>query len=289
MKNSLKSLGMLIFSTLILSNCSQLNQVKQMSKAKKPTASITNVQFKNASFTGIDLAFVVKLENPNPIAVSLSSLDFNFKVNGHSFVKGLQEKKLTLAKNGSSTIEIPISLNFNELYNTVKSVKNSDESTFFMAFGFAFAVPILGETRIPVEKSGVLPTIKLPSVSVKGLKLEKIGFTRAEMELKLEFENPNSFDINLNKFNYDFEVSGKSWAKGALTSISKATSKSRSEITIPVKLDFSQVGMTVYGMLTGNDKIEYNFKSDFNLDTSLPYLKSVDFPFDSKGFLDILK
>ncbi len=289
MKNSLKTLGLLTLSAFVLGSCSQLKQVKNMAKAKKPTASITNVQFKNASFTGIDLAFDVKLENPNPIAVSLSSFDFDFKVNGNSFVKGLQDKKMTLAKNGSSTIEIPVSLNFNELYSSVKSVKDSDESTFDMACGFAFDVPILGETRIPVEKSGVLPTIKLPSVSVKGLKLDKMGFTGAEMELKLEFENPNSFDINLNKFDYDFEVSGKSWAKGALTSMSKATSKGKSEITIPVKLDFSQVGMTVYGMLTGNDKIDYNFKSDFDLGTSLPYLKSVDFPFDSKGLLDVLK
>ncbi|KAA3600950.1 MAG: hypothetical protein DWQ06_09010 [Calditrichaeota bacterium] len=289
MKNSLKTLGLLTIATFVLGSCSQLKQVKNMAKTKKPTASITNVQFKNASFTGIDLAFDVKLENPNPIAVSLSSFDFDFKVNGNSFVKGLQDKKMTLAKNGSSTIEIPVSLNFNELYNTVKSVKNSDESTFDMACGFAFDVPILGETRVPVSKSGVLPTIKLPSVSVKGLKLDKMGFTGAEMELQLEFENPNSFDINLNKFDYDFEVSGKSWAKGALTSMSKATSKGKSEITIPVKLDFSQVGMTVYGMLTGNDKIDYNFKSDFDLGTSLPYLKSVDFPFDSKGLLDVLK
>ena len=271
---------------LILFSCATLQEI---AKVQQPRVNVQNVRFTGMSFDAIDLAFDVAIHNPNPFGAKLSGFDYDFFLNENSFLKGQQNSQLNIEALGQSTVEIPLTLNFKDIYNTYQSLKNQDSTTYKIACGLAFDLPVLGPIRIPVSRSGKVPMLKLPDVKIGSLKLNKITFSSADLELKLKVDNPNSFNFLLNRLNYDFAINGKTWAKGITQNQMQIQEKGESAISIPVSLNFMQMGRTVYGIITGDQKLNYELKGDLDLNTSIPMLGQVNLPIDRVGEINILK
>ena len=119
--------------------------------------------------------------------------------------------------------------------------------------------------------------------------MNKVTFSSADLELKLKVDNPNTFNFLLNQLNYDFAVNGKTWAKGITQNQMQIAEKGESTISIPVSLNFMQMGRTIYGIVTGNETLNYQLKGDLDLNSSLPLLGQVKLPIDRTGEVKILK
>jgi len=190
---------------------------------------------------------------------------------------------------GKSRIEIPVSLTFNDIYKTYQSLKNQDSTTYKLACGLIFDLPVLGKTRIPISKSGNVPLIKIPKIKIGSLKLKKLTFSGADLLLNLELNNPNNFSFVLNKLNYDFVVNNKTWAKGLTQENFSIDKKGKGTLSIPISLNFRQMGSTAYNLITGNKSLDYNLKGNLDLNTSVPLLKDINLPIDRSGEINVLK
>ena len=277
-------IGGLILILMQLFGCATL---QQLANIQQPTVDVQNVRFTGMSFDSLDLAFDLKITNPNPISASLAGFDYDFQIADASFLKGNQDKQLTLQANGESILEIPLTLNFKDLYNTFQALKNQDSSAYKLVCGLSFNLPVLGPTRIPVSKSGSLPNLKLPDVSIGSLKLNKISLTGADLDLKLNVKNANTFSFLLNKLNYDFAVNGKTWVKGLSQNQMQVKEKAESAIAIPISLNFLEMGTAIYQMINGNQKLNYQLKGNVDLNSSLPMLGQVSLPLDRVGEINI--
>ncbi|HEX9971485.1 MAG TPA: LEA type 2 family protein [bacterium] len=277
--------GFLLIIMLIF-GCATL---QQLANIQQPTLDVQNVRMTGLSFDAVDLAFDIKIQNPNPLAASLAGFDFDFQINDASFLKGQQDKQVTVQAMGESMIEIPISLNFKDLYSTFQALKNQDSSGYKLLGGLSFNLPVLGPTRIPMSKTGKVPNLKLPSVSIGSLKLNNISLTKANLELKLNVDNPNSFNFLMNKLNYDFVVNGKTWVKGLTQNQVQVKEKGASTVSIPISLNFLDMGMALYQMIAGNQKLNYQLKGVVDLNSSLPLLGQVSLPIDRAGEINITK
>ena len=277
-------IGGLILMLMQLFGCATL---QQLANIQQPTVDVQNVRFTGMSFDALDLAFDLKITNPNPISASLAGFEYDFQIADASFLKGNQDKQLTLQANGESILEIPLTLNFKDLYNTFQALKNQDSSAYKLVCGLSFNLPVLGPTRIPVSKSGSLPNLKLPDVSIGSLKLNKISLTGADLDLKLNVKNANTFSFLLNKLNYDFAVNGKTWVKGLSQNQMQVKEKAESAIAIPISLNFLEMGTAIYQMINGNQKLNYQLKGNVDLNSSLPMLGQVSLPLDRVGEINI--
>lgn len=276
----------LILVLMLFFGCAAL---QQLANIQEPKLDVENVRMTGLSFDAIDLAFDVKIQNPNALAVTLAGFDFDFQVNEASFLKGQQDKQLSLQSRGESKIEIPISLNFKDLYNTFQALKNQDSTGYKLMGGLSFNLPVLGATRIPISKTGKLPNVKLPSVSISTLMLNQITLSGAELELRVIVDNPNTFNFLMNKLNYDFVVNGKTWVKGLSQDPMRVREKGVSGLSIPISLNFLDMGMSLYQMITGSQKFNYELKGMIDLTSSLPLLGQVSLPIDRAGELSVSK
>lgn len=276
----------LILTIMLIWGCAAL---QQLANIQQPKLDVQNVRMTGLSFDAIDLAFDIKIQNPNPLAVSLSGFDFDFQVNDASFLKGQQNKQINVQSMGESMLEIPISLNFKDLYDTFQALKNQDSSGYKLIGGLSFDLPVLGPTRIPLSKSGKVPNLKLPSVSIGSLKLNNISLTKANLELKLNVDNPNSFNFLMNKLNYDFMVNGKTWVQGLTQNQVQVKEKGASTVSIPISLNFLDMGAAIYQMISGNQKLNYQLKGVVDLNSSLPLLGQVSLPIDRVGEISITR
>jgi LEA14-like dessication related protein len=263
--------------------------LQDLAKIQKPTLNLDKVRFTGISFDAINLAFDIKVSNPNPISAKLAGFDYDFFLEGASFLKGKQTTQVNIAGKGESTVEIPLTLDFNDVYNTFKKLGDQDSTVYKLNCGMSFDLPILGPTRIPLSHDGKLPLIKLPKILISGLKLNNLSFTKADLVLNLKVDNPNTFDVISNALSYNFKINGKQWASGKSTSALTINEKSTNTVAIPISLNILEMGRTVYSILSGNQKLNYQFDGDFDFNTSLPMLGQVNLPIQKTGQLNLLK
>lgn len=186
-------------------------------------------------------------------------------------------------------MQIPVKLNFSELVGMYNALKSRDSVDYKLSGDFIFNLPVLGNVSVPYATAGMLPVIKIPAISIGELKLNNLSLLGADVLLKLNCDNPNAFDVGINGFDYILKVAGKEWAKSNSRKMVKLNSKGQSEIEIPIKLNFLQVGQSVYQLLTGNAKLDYDLTGNFNLETSLPYLSKEAINIVKSGQINLTK
>ncbi len=262
--------------------------VRDIAGTLKPGVRLKDVHLAGLSFDAAEILLDVDIENPNPLVpISLASVDYNLKINDISFLKGQQPHELRIDPLGTTVFQIPVILNYKNLYDTFQSLRNQDVTAYKIDCGLSFDLPGLGLARVPLSTSGEIPALKVPSISVEGLKVKRMNMAGADMELQLQMDNPNAFDLLLHQFDYELHVNGKPWATGMGMKQVQVGSKGKSAITIPISMDFAQIGFSVYQMLSGGEEFDYAFTGKLDIGTSLPLLEQTTLPFNTSGKLNI--
>lgn len=269
--------------------CSGLKELAETAKVRRPEVRFVGSRLTGLSFREAGFMFDIQIQNPNPLGVKLAGFDYDFLINGSSFVNGDQEEGLEIKPQGEHTVHLPISFEFSSLYNAIESLRHNDNSTYELNCGLSFDLPILGPVRVPLSTSGNLPLVKLPKVHLDGLKLKHLSLSGADLELAVRLNNPNAFSMILERFNYQLNINGQSWASGEALQKTKLTERGEGVLAIPLSLNFTQIGRSVYGMLTGDQSFDYQLQGDLDVTSSFPLLEKANLPFDLTGVTELIK
>lgn len=280
-----KKVFLLVLGIFFLQQCAEL---RNLSSIQKPTVSVENVRVSSISLSDIELLFDVQIENPNPLSLSLATYNYDFQINSNSFVKGNQELNTQIAANGINTVSVPVTFTFHELYNTFSSLRSEDEAGYALLGTVEVDLPVLGLVEVPIEKEGKFPVVKIPTLSLAGVSVKNLSLTRADIEINLGVENPNSFGLNLNSLDYEVDLNGLSPISGNTTEKIYIGEKETGSISIPVSLNFLQAGMAAYNALN-NENFEYSLNGTANLGADIPLFQPSSFNFDKSGVVNILK
>ena len=171
--------------------CASLPQL-----VKEPHVSLNSVDFAGISLQGVDLLVHVDVENPNGITIPLPKLDWELFINDASFLKGAINNNQSLTAHQTVTIDLPLSVGYEGLFNAFSSIINSNETAYEITVALTFNIPVLGERVYRLTHSGTLPIIRKPEISFQGITRKSLGPTM-EFVLTWEIENRNNFDFTL--------------------------------------------------------------------------------------------
>ncbi|HLR30923.1 MAG TPA: LEA type 2 family protein, partial [Fodinibius sp.] len=163
----MKKIVSIILFTAMLAGCQTVKDIAN--SIQKPSLSVEDVRVTGFNFREMELTYSIKVNNPNPVAIRMLGYDYSLGINEHSFLKGDQTKKVNIEASDESIFQVPMTVNFEDLYNTVKGVAGREKSSYSFLSHLAFELPVLGHTEIPVRKEGEIPMIKLPKLSVQNL------------------------------------------------------------------------------------------------------------------------
>jgi len=288
MKKGTFLLCLLLFGICIIGCASVEEFIKK--NLQLPKVAFSGAKISGLSFDSLDLLFDLEVTNPNPSAIHLSELDYDFLLNNNLFLKGKQEHGLEINPRSTGIVQIPLSLNFVDVYNTFQSLKNQDSTTYEINAGLLFNIQILAAPqRIPIRKTGTLPLPKPPKISVESLKLNNLSLTGADLSLNVKLINPNAFSFIIKGMTYNFEINGAQWLSGNSQKNLQISAKDESLLNFPISLNFFQIGRSVAQLLKNDQPLEYRFKGAVNLDSSLPLLGEVHLPFVHSGRIRIQK
>ena len=287
MKKLLLSI-LLLLSLLMLNSCADLLQFLKTQQVQKPSAQVVNGKITGLSFTNVDLLFDVQINNPNNIKIDLAGLDYNFQINSYSLVNGNKSDALIINANASSNVQIPVSLTYQDIYNTVKSLQSEKQSKYQFDGGVSFNLPVLGDVRIPVSFNGDIPLLHIPKISMKNISLKTLSWSGAELEMDFILKGQGGMDLFVNNLQYGSNIAGKNWVDGTVNSINLNSQEERT-VNVPIKLSFLDMGRSIYNLITGDSELDYKLFGDFKISADHPLLQSASFSFEDISKIKINK
>lgn len=279
-----KNWAFLLFLLIGLSGCQTISDLKE---THAPRAKVKGVRIDKADFHSAHLLFDIELENPNPVSLSLRGISYGLKINDHPFFEGNLTKTTRLKASASSTITTPIEIQFADLLASIQSLSGQDSFNYTFDGGFDLALPGLGNITIPVSYQGELPILRPPDVESVSVKQDSLNLTGADLTLSIALHNPNNFGFDLQGMNYHFQVNQTTWAKGKLKESISVQANGEGVVKVPISLNFLQLGMSVYRLLTSNQQADYKLEGNMDLESTLPFLNTVDLPFRKAGTVSL--
>jgi len=269
-------------------SCEQLLPLIQQMNVQKPIVKVKDVKLTGLSLNGLDLDFKIGIQNPNSVAIKLAGFDYELLIENNIFLKGQQNKEVKIEANGSSQVDIPVSLTFKQLYNSFQALKDADSIKYTLKSGLSFDMPILGKIRIPVQTTHRVPNVKMPKIKVASLKLANMSFTGADLKLALEVENPNAWSAALKQLQYNFVVNGQKWLEDNLKKTINLQQKGKQVLELPIHLNFLEMGRSLYNLLKNPETLEYKLTGQAAFNSSIKPLGDFKLPINQSGKIELV-
>jgi LEA14-like dessication related protein len=271
---------LMIAAVALLAGCETL---RALLTVQTPDVRVTGVEITALSFDGVEVTAELDVSNPNPIGVTLTGFSYEFFVEGNRFVGGDFAEGIQIDPDASSTLRVPVAIEFGELLRTVQSLKDKSEAAYVIAIDPRFELPVIGEVSVPVAAEGTFPVVRLPDVQLTTVRLESLTLSGADLALELEVSNPNTFGVELGSLQYAFAVNGNPWVDGSSSGAQTIGAQRDSRVVIPFSVRFLSVGRAVYRLLTGDDTLDYTLELVAQVGTELALVPEVTLPFSLEG------
>ncbi len=277
MKKILPFLSLLLF----ISGCAVL---RDYADVQRPSVSYSSMSIQNISFDGVTLLFDFNVNNPNRFGVSADQYSYEFFINDNSFLTGTQRENIRISRESTSVVQVPVSLSFSDVFNTFSSLARRDSLSYRIATEVQFDIPGLGRQRVPVNAAGELPVPRMPRIEFSGLNVRDISLSGAEIDLGFRVSNPNPFGISLSNAAYVFQVNGREWLDTRLGDRIRIGGSQSDTITIPVRLNASQMGSVLLDLIGGSTRFDYNLSGSADISAELEgFSDGETVPFDVSG------
>jgi len=273
-------------SCLLFLSCSAAREIVTERVIRLPDVRVVSAEVRSLSFTEADLLFDLMINNPNPIGLTTEGFEYEFLIEGESFLKGKQEGRVQIDANGSSIIPFPLTVGYMSVYRVFGLLKEKDSAEYTLSLSLFFDLPLLGKVEVPVRHVGEIPLLKLPAIVPSSLRVERISLSSADLVLSLLVDNPNPFEFDVSVFRYALTINSRQWAEGVSRDIT-VRPKRRSVIEIPLSINFIEIGESILDLLEGEEIVPYELRGEVDILTPLPLLGEIALPFELSGEIPI--
>lgn len=182
----------------------------------KLRVELSRFDFRNITDDEITMNMYILLDNPLPIALKGTNVDYSFYINGKELVKEKYEKTVVVKSQDSTTIALPAKLEAKKMTAVLKDLEDRkvDSTNYRIRITFDTDVPILGEKKITIDQTRRMPIYHVPQFKVEHLDLGKFGFKNMDVAAKVNIINKNKFPYNIIDTHYTITVDGKQIIEG---------------------------------------------------------------------------
>jgi LEA14-like dessication related protein len=269
-----KIIPLLVLSFLFFS-CASLQDV-----LKEPEISFDTFKISRINFDSIDLLFTYKVENPNVFGITLPRFAYNLLIEDASFVSGTAANPISIARQNSSFIDIPVTLSYEDLFKAVSILLDQNEAAYTINTDFFLDLPVVGETKFPLSHSGKIPILKMPEIALNEVKVVSSNPLSPAIELSVDITNKNIFTISPDALNFEVLLNERKITESSQQNIAPLESGRSSTVNIPVKLNPITLGTQLVSSVIGGREMDVAFNGNFAFDADYEGLGKIDLPFN---------
>ncbi len=234
--------------------------------ALPPVVAIETAGFEGLGFTGVDLTFRARIENPNPTPISAVRLEYALELEGRRAAVGALEAGIVVPPAGASgmgagAVELPVRLRYAAVPGVAAVLALDREATYALRGAVVFLTPA-GEVRVPIGADGVVVVPHVPKVRVARLSLRSASPREVVLELALEVQNPNDFDVPAGRVGCGLHLSGKEIVRADVLFPVPIAPGSTASAVLPITLSPLRTGGAVAKLLIPFKSIDVALKGE---------------------------
>jgi LEA14-like dessication related protein len=265
--------------------CLQLGGLGGLGEQILPKVSFQRLKVTAIDFDEVATDVVLRIDNPNPIGLTVAEFAYDLDLAGHDLVDGAQPGGLAIAANGSSKLALPVHATFREVFELAGDLRGKDDVPFQLSGELGFRTP-LGLVRVPVRAAGSFPVLHLPAIRLRGVRvgaLDPRGVS-ATVTVELGVQHDGAASLTLGAFDYDLRLGGASVLHGQVSTPPAIAPGAEQTIAVPLTVNLLPLGATVIDALTRRTRLDVDF--DATLSVGTPY-GSVPLRVDEHGLVDV--
>ncbi len=215
-----------------------------------PTVKFNRLELTDISFEDLSIDFVFDVHNPNPVDIPLERFAYGLDLDSVEILTGDNPEGLELRQEATSAMVLPVTLNFQGVYDLVTAERGVDAMPFAFRGGFGWDTDI-GPVDVSFDEAGEFPALRVPDVKVGALALKEVSATQAGFELSVDIDNDHASTLEF--ANLDFQVAFAGVYVGAgiepdLGSVGGATSE---RLVMPFAVDYLDAIDAIAAIATG--------------------------------------
>ena len=157
---------------VLLSGCDSLQNALN---PQKPKASLKDVRLENISPDSANLLFDVEIENPYPVALSMTNIDYDVTSKAGHLFSGKADIAGTVPAKGTKMLSLPVKLSYLDVVRAFKGVSPGSKIPYKADVGLSVDAPALGMIRLPLNKTGELDVPAIPKAGdIGNMMLDKL-------------------------------------------------------------------------------------------------------------------
>jgi len=242
---------------------------------QEPVVSLHSVQLANIDIlTGAQLLCKVQVENPNVFTIPLPEVGWEVFLNTNSFINGVIKNNQQIKAQNSTIVEIPVNLNYLDIFNTFASLKGRKQTDYKVAFDIKFAIPLLEDKIWHLEHIGEIPMPQLPKISAPVMRVEKMDLTMVEWFISLNVENPNTFELPQPKITFNYQIDNRSFIQNTLSNKGPLAASSVTPIVFGLAVYYADI-FRVFNNLRNSANVQSQL--DITFDFGVPVFSGENF------------
>lgn len=253
-------------------------------KPKAPDVRLRKVDLQNVDFKKAGLQAHLEVTNKLPLAITVGKVNWKVEIEGNHLVGGAIPKQLTVPGEGTAPVQIPFTLQFEDLYRIAGQYRDKDEAPFKLLGDLQIETPV-GPFTVPFTHTGTVPVLRIPAVDLSKVELKGLSFDGASVRLGFNVKNPNKIALDLKGLDYALTLAGARVAEGALPQPIAVPAHGDGSFAADVKISFTQAQAAV-NAIRNSSSAEYSVGG--NLRAKTPW-GEVAAPYSRTGTVRILK
>jgi LEA14-like dessication related protein len=233
-----------------------------------PKVRYQRMNVDDIDFREVDTTFVFRIDNPNPVDLSVASFTYQLDLAGTRLIGGEGEDGLRLEANEATPFRLPVTVAFADVLQIARDARGEDELPFRISGRFGFQTP-LGVVRVPFEEEGRFPVVRPPRFRVAGARVAELRplQNRAVLEVDVGVTQQGGAPLSIDAFDYDLTLAGSRVAEGVVASLATVPAGTEQVVTLPVELNLANLGATVVRAITDRDRVDVGLAADMRVGT----------------------
>jgi LEA14-like dessication related protein len=122
----------------------------------KPDLALQEVELTGVSFSSIDLAFLIKVTNPNPVGVTIDKLLYHLELDNATLGSGELLNPISIKGSSSEVVTLPFSASMNGLSHLLRTILGESDVNYKLT-GKIVLSKFWTKKEFPFEAIGKVP------------------------------------------------------------------------------------------------------------------------------------
>jgi len=234
-----------------------------------PGMDVDGVGVQEVDWSGATLAIELTVQNPLPLEVRVTSIEYGVTVEGEALAQGERAQDAVIAARGESALTLPLRLEHAAIWSIARALPTQDAIDYVVAGAVRVDTPI-GERALPISYQGQLPLVRAPDVSLDNLRVVSLDLSSLSGDLELRLRVSNHLDrvMRLRDLDYALRLGRHPVLSGAREDMG-AASPGGAVLSLPVHVELAAVPRFIWDALWDRRHLEVGLRGRVRVETPL--------------------